>query len=267
MRNELKDCTVITSILTLNEFSVILMQLSKVLQCPELSISSAEEYISIAEEQIQAWAEFDCEQCGKIVAQAKAVCERFLIPFQEDMERKIYESFISPYVRHIKAQFELRFADLRKTLSNFRYIFPKNVNLNRLKDLKPLFQVSVLFKFLTFVQKYSEDLDAPQLLESEYMSWVIMWKKHGGRPNSIEEILDMTSAIAFPNMSKLIQICGVLPISNATAERSFSTLKLVKTALRSTMSENRLCGLIMLSVNSDLTIDFDELVTKFSNRL
>lgn len=41
----------------------------------------------------------------------------------------------------------------------------------------------------------------------------------------------------------------VSPVGSCEAERSFSTLRRVKTHLRSTMSEERLAGLTMMSVH------------------
>lgn len=51
------------------------------------------------------------------------------------------------------------------------------------------------------------------------------------------EALMSYSKTNFPNMYFLIQIFCTLPISTATPERSFSTLKRLKTYLRSTMNE------------------------------
>jgi len=42
-----------------------------------------------------------------------------------------------------------------------------------------------------------------------------------------------------------------IPISIASAERSFSKLKLIKSYLRSTMSQQRLKGLALLSIEKD----------------
>ena len=58
-----------------------------------------------------------------------------------------------------------------------------------------------------------------------------------------------------------------LPVSSATAERSFSRLKLIKSYLRSTMSESRLTNLALLSIERELAndLDFDCVVDTFSN--
>ena len=44
----------------------------------------------------------------------------------------------------------------------------------------------------------------------------------------------------FPNLSKLAEILEVLPVTTATVEQSFSSMKLIKTRLRSRMGEETL---------------------------
>ena len=59
------------------------------------------------------------------------------------------------------------------------------------------------------------------------------------------DFIDMfNEAILFPAVCKAICTAMALPVSTCTVERSFSTLRRVKTLLRSTMTEDRLNGLI-----------------------
>ena len=68
--------------------------------------------------------------------------------------------------------------------------------------------------------------------------------------------------VVFPNVSTLYKLFMTLPVSRATAERSFSRLKLIKSYLRSTMSESRFTNLALLSIERELTnnLDFDSVV-------
>ncbi|CAI6377536.1 unnamed protein product [Macrosiphum euphorbiae] len=52
---------------------------------------------------------------------------------------------------------------------------------------------------------------------------------------------------------------------NAFPERAFSKLKLIKTRLRSTMCEERLESLLMISCEKDIPIDTDEVIKCFSS--
>ena len=52
----------------------------------------------------------------------------------------------------------------------------------------------------------------------------------------------------YPNLTILYRIYMTLPIASAAAERSFSRLSLIKDYLRSTMSEDRLSSLALISI-------------------
>ncbi|KAF0762059.1 52 kDa repressor of the inhibitor of the protein kinase-like, partial [Aphis craccivora] len=56
-----------------------------------------------------------------------------------------------------------------------------------------------------------------------------------------------------------------LPISTASSERSFSTLKRLKSYLRNSTSENRLTGLALMSIHRSILIDTQEVINKFAN--
>ena len=56
----------------------------------------------------------------------------------------------------------------------------------------------------------------------------------------------------FPNLWIALRIVVTLPVSVASGERSFSRLKLIKNYLRSTMTQNRLNELGLLSIENDV---------------
>jgi len=63
---------------------------------------------------------------------------------------------------------------------------------------------------------------------------------------SATEILQfVTVADCYPNVSIAYRILLTIPVTVASAERSFSKLKLLKNYLRSTMLQDRLNGLAM----------------------
>ena len=65
-----------------------------------------------------------------------------------------------------------------------------------------------------------------------------------------------------------LRIFCTLPVSVAGGERAFSKMKLVKNYLRSTMSQDRLNRLALLSVESQLAraLDFKDLIRDFANK-
>lgn len=73
---------------------------------------------------------------------------------------------------------------------------------------------------------------------------------------------------AFPDLCKLINIAMVLPPTSASCERSFSSMRLIKSYLRSTMSDPRFSalGVIGIHPNRAKDIDVDHFVTRFAQK-
>ena len=67
---------------------------------------------------------------------------------------------------------------------------------------------------------------------------------------------------------KLCRLVLTVPVSVATGERTFSALRHVKTHTRSTMSQARLCHLMLLNVHQELALDLDlrAIMREFVNR-
>lgn len=87
----------------------------------------------------------------------------------------------------------------------------------------------------------------------------------------IESIVGVLSEVypskaAFPTLVQLLQIGLTTVVSTAQCERSFSALKRIKTYLRSTMGEQRLTDLAVLSIERELSqgLSLDEIVDQFA---
>ncbi|GFX95945.1 zinc finger MYM-type protein 1 [Trichonephila clavipes] len=68
----------------------------------------------------------------------------------------------------------------------------------------------------------------------------------------IQYILENNLEEIYPNVYITIRIMLTVPVSTASAERSFSKLKLIKTYLRSTMSQELLSALSVLSIEAEI---------------
>jgi len=69
----------------------------------------------------------------------------------------------------------------------------------------------------------------------------------------------------FPSLYIALSIALTLPISSASPERAFSKLKLIKTRLRSTMCENRLEGLMIMSCEKDISVDPNDIIQQIAS--
>lgn len=74
----------------------------------------------------------------------------------------------------------------------------------------------------------------------------------GGAIQQLQLILESNLEPTFPQVVKLLRILITMPMTTSESERCFSTLKRIKTFLRSTMSEERLCALAMLSIEKEM---------------
>ena len=62
---------------------------------------------------------------------------------------------------------------------------------------------------------------------------------------------------AYPTLVRVYAIAVAIPITSCSAERSFSTLKRVKIRLRSTMLQERLEGLMLMSIERKILLGLD----------
>ena len=67
----------------------------------------------------------------------------------------------------------------------------------------------------------------------------------------------------FPQTSRLLQLLLVMPATSATSERSFSSLRNIKTYLRTTMKQDRLNQLMMLYIHKDRNVDIIKAMQEF----
>ena len=64
-------------------------------------------------------------------------------------------------------------------------------------------------------------------------------------------------ATTYPDVCTAYMMYMSVPVTVATAERSFSKLKLIKNFLRSSMSQERLNGLALVSIENERAKNFD----------
>ncbi|XP_050065690.1 zinc finger MYM-type protein 1-like, partial [Aphis gossypii] len=70
----------------------------------------------------------------------------------------------------------------------------------------------------------------------------------------------------FPNVYIMLKIGLTLPVTSASPERAFSKLKIVKNRLRSTMGQERLQGLMRITCEKDLTINYENIINTFASK-
>ncbi|XP_020271626.1 zinc finger MYM-type protein 1-like [Asparagus officinalis] len=92
-------------------------------------------------------------------------------------------------------------------------------------------------------------------------------------PKEIKKVIDVLNYLkkldgTFLNAWIAYRILLTIPVTDASAERSFSKLKLIKSDLRSTMSQERLNGLAILSIKKNIVekLDYTSLLNDFASK-
>jgi len=99
----------------------------------------------------------------------------------------------------------------------------------------------------------------------EFELWKQRWHAAAEPPKTALGAYTACSASLYQNLSVLLQVLVTLPVTTATAERSFSTLKRLKTYLRSSIRDERLTSLALIHVHAQTTpVEPVEVVDKFA---
>lgn len=93
----------------------------------------------------------------------------------------------------------------------------------------------------------------------------------GKTANSVQKVAEILSQLnpqtldLFKETRKFVELCICLPVSAASAERSFSALRRLKTWLRSSMTQKRLTHIALMHVHQNIldTVDVKELMKQF----
>ncbi|XP_073037558.1 uncharacterized protein [Primulina eburnea] len=156
-----------------------------------------------------------------------------------------------------------RFEQFQKYEETFGFLF----NLNKLKDADDESLNNSCAALEDFL-KHEDDSDINAL---ELFSELQLLRK--ALPDWITKPLEVLEYVknlhhGFPNAWIAYRILLTIPVTVASAERSFSKLKLIKNYLRSTMSQDRLNGLAILSIEKKMVakFDYDNLVDNFAQQ-
>ena len=120
---------------------------------------------------------------------------------------------------------------------------------------------------------FKEDIHYASAFQAELRLWHSHFSsmEMANLPNSPQEALKFAHEMAFPTIRAILFRMMVLPVTSCEAERSFSCLRRLKTYLRSTMSQERLNGLVALLNIHDkyipTTVEIREEFLKYNRRL
>ena len=102
--------------------------------------------------------------------------------------------------------------------------------------------------------------------DTEIKIWQKQWQNVSAdvRPKCSLTTLSQISSDLYPNIKCLLTILATLPVTTITAERSFSTLRRLKTYLRNNIGQDRLTGLSLMNIYRNYDIDIGEVINRFA---
>ena len=102
-------------------------------------------------------------------------------------------------------------------------------------------------------------------MSTEAWRWRTKWQAQDveDRPSTLRMALKMCDRDYFPNIHVLLSIACTLPVTSCENERVNSTLKNLKTFLRSTMGQQRLSSLALMHIHYNKVVNLDNVVDRF----
>ena len=121
------------------------------------------------------------------------------------------------------------------------------------------------------VEMYQEQLDVENssyvTATIEFQRWKACWlavAKEKRPCTALHACKAVGELGTYPIIHKLLRIFLTLPVTTASNERCFSSLKYLKNYLRSSMTERRLGDLAQLYLNKDILLNYDTIIDKFA---
>ena len=173
--------------------------------------------------------------------------------------RTYYQRCISvPLVDHLLAELETRFSPHHRVALLGLCLIPS--------ALVTLPDPDVKNHLAKLVDLYEDNLASPESVSHQMVSWKIKWQQqmeqHGKAclPTSPSQALPHATSL-YPDIRVLLLVLCTLPVTSCSSERSFSTLKRIKTYLRSTCGNERLTSLALMHIHRDVPVSF---LTRFN---
>jgi len=158
-----------------------------------------------------------------------------------------------PFIDHLISELKLRFNEKLSEVMPLEGLIPTHIDKY---DESNIIKAAMI---------YSEDWSGQKLdIQSEISIWKKKWHNiQTMKPDTVIETLKHCDEF-FPIIKTLLHLFATIPVTTASAERNFSSLRRLKNYLRSTMGEDRLNGLAVLNIHKNIPINIDEVINIFS---
>ena len=207
-----------------------------------------------------AETEFANKRTGKTKRHFDDLCEDSRLSNPEDRFR------VSVYYRLIDtvtSQLSRRFTAMNEVIDSFSILFPAN--------LVAADEDAIRTAAEDLQKRYSCDLT--EGFPIQLLTFVASLKSEIVKLSTVQQLARLLTveyaamSTAFPDVVTALKLFLTLPVTVASAERSFSKLRLIKSYLRSTMNQDRLRSLALLSIEAQSaeSLETDQIIDDFAN--
>ncbi|KAK3925559.1 LOW QUALITY PROTEIN: 52 kDa repressor of the inhibitor of the protein kinase [Frankliniella fusca] len=288
--NSITDSFFLVSLLCLSDILSLTLPLSKMLQKKNLGLDEASSVVSnlrsvVGQRRSDAEQHFD-DIWKKAEELASSVDTELKPPRPGGVESKeteqimllslhslTFELYI-PLLDHVLLDLKERFSSEVLGCFHLPSLLPVHISGKSPTILKE--------KSKLFANKFHHILPSDdvilteRLLLGELTMWQAKWSSCSSvvdgagaeLPLSSLDTLKACDPEVYPLIHTLLSFLTTLPVSNATAERSFSVLRRLKSWLRTTMKQDRLNGLALMHIHrADLSYSWiDKIIDRFAKK-
>lgn len=116
-------------------------------------------------------------------------------------------------------------------------------------------------------QYYAMDMPSNSYYRQEVDLWKTFWSTEQNKPSSLSDTLNRSlQQRLFPNITQILRLLLMVPVSAASSERAHSVLKKTKNKHRNTMSEDRMNALTLLFIHKDIALNYEHVIDIFAKK-
>lgn len=173
-----------------------------------------------------------------------------------------------PFLDSFLVQLHDRLLAHSDLLSGFMCLLPqRSKRPGELSTISHRPEAKELAEFCSLVDCYAVDLScSKQAAIGELELWYRMIQALDQPPKTALDAYLLCDGNILPSIKHLLRILATLPVTTCTSERSFSTLRRIKTYLRNTIGNNRLNGLALMNIHREFTLCPNEILDELAKK-
>lgn len=190
---------------------------------------------------------FDAElQAPRVTSRQKNRANPQTISSEEYFRVTIFIPCIDALIQNLTD----RFIENEDILPSFQLLLPGFASEKKVDELEQL-------------APYFEDKIPLSAVKAEYKLWCAKIASIDPSTEVLKQ-LELCDGTFFRAIKLLLTILATLPVTTASVERSFSTMKRIKTLPRNVMGHDRLSALAMISIHWDTVVDPEEVINRLA---